>query len=191
MAGFGYNISNQKTSANQKSVVLIPKEVGIKGIVLEYQSGLYGIYDCNVNKLVIPFSYNKVYSDTDNKTGITSYYLELNGEKTELRQFLEETGRITENGEDQNDENDTSEESSFTEEMNNLSTKGKLSETSNEDEQYFEENQNTSSDDQNEEQPEENADGNEGNSEENPEQENTNEELNNEENSEADQNGAV
>ena len=189
LAGFGYNISNQKTSANQKSVVLIPKEVGIKGIVLEYQSGLYGIYDCNVDKLVIPFSYNKVYSDTDNKTGITSYYLELNGEKTELRQFLEETGRITENGENQNDENDTSEESSsFTEEMNNLSTKGKLSETSNEDEQYFEENQNTSSDEPNEEQPEENADEN---GEENPEQDNTNEELNNEENSETDQNGAV
>ena len=191
LAAFGCNISNQKNGANQKSVVLIPKEVGIKGIVLMYQSGLYGIYDCNANKLVIPFSYNRIYSDTDNKTGITSYYLELNGEKTELKQFLEETGRITETEEEQNDENDTSEESSFTEEMNNLSTKGKLSETSNEDEQYFEENQNTNSDNQNEEQTEENTDGNEGNLEENPEQENTNEELNNEENSDADQDGAV
>ncbi len=187
LASFGCNISNQKTSANQKSVVLIPKDVGIKGIVLMYQSGLYGIYDCNADRLIIPFSYNKVYSDTDNKTGITSYYLELNGDRTELRQFLEENGLITENGEEENEENDTSEESSFTEEMNNLSTKGKLTETSNEDEQYFEENQDTNSDEPNEEQPEENANEN---GEENPEEENTNEELNNEENSDADQSEA-
>lgn len=149
-AGFGCDISSSKTSANQKSIVLIPKEVGIKGVVIMYKSGLYGIYDCNVNSISVTFMWSRIYSNTDNKTGVVSYYMENNvtGEKVELNQFLTENSLITETGEDEEDDDtaDTSSGgSSFTEEMNNLSTDGKLNNSSNEDEQYFDnlENQNT------------------------------------------------
>ena len=141
MSGFGCDISSNKTSSKQKSVTLIPKELGIKGVVIQYQSKLYGIYDCNVNAMVIPFVWSKIYSDTDNKSGVTSYYMESpTGEKVDLKQFLIDNNLVSENGEEEEEEPDdtASTSSSFTEEMNNLSTKGRLQETTSEDDQYFE-----------------------------------------------------
>ena len=159
LAGFGCDISNSKTSSKQKSVVLIPPEIGIKGVVIMYQSELYGIYDCNVNRLVVPFVWSKIYSDTDNKTGVTSYYMESpTGEKVDLKQFLIDNNLVTETGEDEEtEEEESGSSSSFTEEMNNLSTQGKLSDTSSEDEQYFEDINNTSDSESENEEP----DGNE------------------------------
>ena len=141
LSGFGCDISSNKTSSKQKSVTLIPKELGIKGVVIQYQSKLYGIYDCNVNAMVIPFVWSKIYSDTDNKSGVTSYYMESpTGEKVDLKQFLIDNNLVSENGEEEEEEPDdtASTSSSFTEEMNNLSTKGRLQETTSEDDQYFE-----------------------------------------------------
>ena len=146
LAGFGCDISSSKTSSKQKSVVLIPPEIGIKGVVIMYQSELYGIYDCNVDRLIVPFVWSKIYSDTDNKTGVTSYFMESpTGEKVDLKQFLIDNNLVSETGEEKEKEvEESSSSSSFTEEMNNLSTQGKLGDTSNEDEQYFENLDNTS-----------------------------------------------
>ena len=182
-AGIGCDISSSKTSTNQKSVVLIPKEVGIRGVVLMYQSGQYGIYDCNANSITVTCIWSRIYAETNNKTGETLYYLDLNGDKKELKQFLEENNLITEN-EEADDEtantDDTSEDAntpSLTERMNNLSTQGKLNDTANEDEQYFEENTSET-----EENPEE--DTTEGDSVENPDENGTEEENTEETNEE-------
>ncbi|MBR3696885.1 MAG: WG repeat-containing protein [Clostridia bacterium] len=81
---FGYNTSSMDISG-ESSVLIIPEEVGIRGIVVCYD-GLYGIYDVNVKNLVIPCACSRIYSIT--KLGTTTYYMEFNGEQIDLYNYI-------------------------------------------------------------------------------------------------------
>lgn len=81
---FGYTTTSTDTSG-EASVLVIPEELGIKGIVVCYD-GLYGIYDVNVKNLIIPCACSRIYSIT--RTGTTTYYMEFNGEQMELNNYL-------------------------------------------------------------------------------------------------------
>ena len=92
----------------EDNVLLIPRELGIEGIVVS-QNGMYGIYDVNVKNLIIPIVCTRVYSIT--KAAKTTYYVEYNGEQIELDSYLEQQGlksiqneEVEENNE-QTDEN--------------------------------------------------------------------------------------
>lgn len=86
------------------SVLTIPESVGIKGIVINL-NGLYGIYDAEAGRLIIPCACSKIYSRT--KSGVTTYYLEYNEQEIELESYLEANNlkSITES----NQENETEE----------------------------------------------------------------------------------
>lgn len=71
--------------AGANNVLTIPSRLGIKGIVVE-RDGLYGIYDANVEHLIVPCACTKVYSRT--KSGETTYYLEYNGQEIDLDNYL-------------------------------------------------------------------------------------------------------
>lgn len=81
---FGYATTSADTSG-EASVLIIPEELGIKGIVVCYD-GLYGIYDVNVKNLIIPCACSRIYSIT--RAGTTTYYMEFNGEQMELNNYL-------------------------------------------------------------------------------------------------------
>lgn len=90
--------ASSTTSGNEQSVLIIPSEVGINGIVIKYNN-LYGIYDVNAKEIILTCVCPKIYAIT--KNGKTTYYMEFNGEQIELEQFLIEQGfkNIDENGE--------------------------------------------------------------------------------------------
>lgn len=67
------------------NVLIIPEDVGIQGIVVNL-NGLYGIYDAEVGKLIIPCVYTKIYSKT--RAGKTIYYLEYNDQEIVLSEYL-------------------------------------------------------------------------------------------------------
>lgn len=78
---------NKATVVNEHDNVLtIPESVGIKGIVVNL-NGLYGIYDAQAKRLIIPCACTKIYSKT--KSGVTTYYLEYNEQEIELGSYLE------------------------------------------------------------------------------------------------------
>ena len=80
--------NNRATTVNEHdSVLTIPESIGIKGIVVNL-NGLYGIYDVQVKRLIIPCACTKIYSKT--KGGVTTYYLEYNEDEIELESYLEE-----------------------------------------------------------------------------------------------------
>ena len=81
---FGYTTTSSD-NAGEASVLVLPAETGIKGIVVCYD-GLYGIYDVNVKNLIIPCACTRIYSIT--KLGTTTYYMEFNGEQMELNNYL-------------------------------------------------------------------------------------------------------
>ena len=81
---FGYATTSSDTSG-EDSVLILPEETGIKGIVICYD-GLYGIYDVNVKNLIIPCACSRIYSIT--RAGTTTYYMEFNGEQMELNNYL-------------------------------------------------------------------------------------------------------
>lgn len=81
---FGYTTAATDTSG-EESVLVIPEETGIRGIVVCYD-GLYGIYDVNVKNLIIPCACTRIYSKT--MAGTTTYYMEFNGEQMELNNYL-------------------------------------------------------------------------------------------------------
>lgn len=77
--------SSATTLNDYDSVLTIPESVGIKGIVVNL-NGLYGIYDAQAKRLIIPCACTKIYSKT--KSGVTTYYLEYNGQALELESYL-------------------------------------------------------------------------------------------------------
>lgn len=81
---FGYTTTSSDTSG-EASVLILPEETGIRGIVICYD-GLYGIYDVNVKNLIIPCACSRIYSIT--RAGKTTYYMEFNGEQMELNNYL-------------------------------------------------------------------------------------------------------
>ena len=81
----GYIGISSKDNSSEENVLIIPEEVGIKGIVICYD-GLYGIYDANANAIIIPCACSRIYSVK--KLGTTTYYMEFNGEQIELNNYL-------------------------------------------------------------------------------------------------------
>ncbi len=71
---------------NQKSILEIPAEVGIKGIIIS-QNGMYGVYDVTSENLIVPCVCTKAYSIT--KAAQTTYYLEYNEQQLNLKDYLE------------------------------------------------------------------------------------------------------
>lgn len=80
-------ILEEKESSSEKSVLLIPEEIGIHGIVVGSDKG-YGVYDVNAGRWVISDVCSKIFSKT--KLGETTYYVEYNGVQMDLEQYLEE-----------------------------------------------------------------------------------------------------
>lgn len=74
-----------QTSGSKQNVLIIPSEVGINGIVYNF-NGYYGIYDVNEEKPVIPPACESVYAIT--KSGETTYYFDYNGQTIELKKYL-------------------------------------------------------------------------------------------------------
>ena len=80
--GFGY----LSDVSGEDSVLLIPKEVGFNGLVINFD-GRYAIYDVDREIIAAPAVYNKIYSVT--KAGATTYYADFNGEQLLLKGVLE------------------------------------------------------------------------------------------------------
>lgn len=150
--GFVPDEKDKKNSLN--SVLVIPKEYGIQGLVVE-QDGLYGIFDLEILELVIPCSLNKVYAKTE--SGDFSYYMQVgedifdvkeyfadydNGFEEEPEEVIEEQEApeeseeiIEEDSENIDEENISNEEEGQTEELPNEEEEQiEDEETSNEDE---------------------------------------------------------
>ncbi len=89
--GLGYISTEEASSGNEESVLLIPSYVGINGIVVNYNDR-YGIYDVNVG-LTVPTVFEKIYSRT--KNGETTYYVLYNGEEMNLTDYLKSSNLNT------------------------------------------------------------------------------------------------
>lgn len=101
----GYkNIEDKTSSSRENNTLLIPSSVGINGIVIGLE-GLYGIFDVNEQRIILPCAYTKIYSLT--KGGVTTYYVEYNGEQKELAGILKENNlvNITEDNKKENNSN--------------------------------------------------------------------------------------
>ncbi|MGN1299658.1 MAG: WG repeat-containing protein [Candidatus Scatovivens sp.] len=89
--GFGYKTKTTDTSGEENTLI-IPKSTGVEGIVLT-SGDLYGIYDINLKREVIPCLCSRIYSITNN--GVTTYYMEFNGNQLEMRKYFEDHNMIT------------------------------------------------------------------------------------------------
>lgn len=108
-------VENSKTTQinEHDSVLTIPESTGIKGIVVNL-NGLYGIYDAEAKRLIIPCACTKIYSKT--RSGVTTYYLEYDEQELELESYLEQnnlksidTSALQENQQEENNENQVNE----------------------------------------------------------------------------------
>ncbi len=121
--GFGYkSTATSSTSGNEQSVLIIPSEVGINGIVVNYND-LYGIYDVNTEALIFPCVATKIYAIT--RSGTTTYYVEYNDEQIVLKDWLKENGlnNVDNNGQyldEEEDNEDTSNETTNKENENTV-----------------------------------------------------------------------
>lgn len=84
--------NNTVISNDYESVLTIPESLGIKGIVVNL-NGLYGIFDAEVKRLIIPCACSKIYAKT--KSGVTKYYLEYNEQELDLENYLKENNLIS------------------------------------------------------------------------------------------------
>ena len=86
---FGYLIDTEE-STKEQSVLSIPAELGIKGLVVKL-NGYYGIYDMTTENLCIPCVFEKIYAET--KAGVTTYYLQESGANpVSLELFITQNG---------------------------------------------------------------------------------------------------
>ncbi len=82
---FGF-LPNQEDKKNElNSTLIIPKEYGIYGLVIE-QNGFYGIFDLKKSDIVIPCSLNKIYSKTE--SGELNYYMETDENLINIKEFF-------------------------------------------------------------------------------------------------------
>lgn len=89
--GVGYK--TQETDVNgEKSVVIVPKETGLEGIVVK-MDGLYGIYDINVNSEVIPCLCTRIYSIDEGEN--IKFYMEFNGNQLEMKEYFNAHNMVT------------------------------------------------------------------------------------------------
>lgn len=110
--------NNTVISNDYESVLTIPESLGIKGIVVNL-NGLYGIFDAEVKRLIIPCACSKIYAKT--KSGVTKYYLEYNEQELDLENYLKENNLIS--------VTNTSEEEEETNTISNTTTNTTANET--------------------------------------------------------------
>lgn len=96
--------NNATTTNDYDNVLTIPESMGIKGIVVNL-NGLYGIFDAQVKRLIIPCACSKIYSKT--KSGVTKYYLEYNEQEIDLATYLTENNLISVNRNETTENNET------------------------------------------------------------------------------------
>lgn len=90
--GFGYkSTASSRTSGNEESVLTIPRELGIEGIVIN-QDDLYGIYDVNEEKIILPCVFTKIYAVR--KSGQITYYAEYDGTTCNLKEYLRDNNLV-------------------------------------------------------------------------------------------------
>ena len=95
---FGYeNMDTKQSSLTEISILSIPSELGIKGLVIKY-GDFYGIYDMNTKALALPAVYSKIFAYIEN--GVTTYYVEYQGNKMDLKELIEslDVASLDENG---------------------------------------------------------------------------------------------
>lgn len=90
------NTSSQNTTSTAyasteeyESLLTIPESVGIKGVIINL-NGLYGIYDVEAKRIIIPCACTKIYPKV--RAGVRKYYLEYNDQEIELEEYLEQQG---------------------------------------------------------------------------------------------------
>lgn len=104
-----YDTKNSESLVSgEKSVFIIPEEVGIRGFVICKKNEGYGIYDAKAEKIVIPTVCSKIYSVT--KEGTTTYYVEYDGMTLELKQYLIDNNLISINNTPEENTEETSTE---------------------------------------------------------------------------------
>ena len=95
---FGYeNMDTKQSSLTEISILSIPSELGIKGLVIKY-GDYYGIYDMNTKSLALPAVYSKIFAYIEN--GVTTYYVEYQGNKMNLKELIDslDVATLDENG---------------------------------------------------------------------------------------------
>lgn len=76
----------------ETSVLTIPKETGIEGIVVSV-NGLYGIFEKNTKSELIPCACTRIYSIKNGEQ--ENYYMEFEGYQLEMREYFESHNLIT------------------------------------------------------------------------------------------------
>lgn len=112
--GFGY----LSDVSGEDSVLIVPKEVGMSGLVINFD-GRYAIYDADKENIAVPAVYSKIYSVT--KAGETTYYAEFNGEQLLLKDIIKSltTEETQSNPETTDEDTETDEESSENDDVYN------------------------------------------------------------------------
>lgn len=82
---FGFVPNEKDKKRGYDSVLVIPKEYGIHGLIIE-RDGLYGIFDLEILELVIPCSLTKIYTKTE--SGDFSYCMQVGEELFDVKEFF-------------------------------------------------------------------------------------------------------
>lgn len=88
--------------ASVKDTVIIPKEIGVEGIIISLGESYYGIADSN-GRIIIPCSYSKIYASSN--LGETEYFYEMGENKDLLENLLRQSSYINTNNSMGSEEN--------------------------------------------------------------------------------------
>lgn len=91
--GFGYQ-TTLSDKAGEESLLIVPPETGIKGIVVNI-GGAYGIYNIDDPDKGIPSSCTRIYCVTNN--GVSTYYMEFNEMQLEMSEYFKSHDMVTVN----------------------------------------------------------------------------------------------
>lgn len=147
---FGFLPKQDDKKNELNSVLVIPKEYGIYGLVIE-QNGFYGIFDLKKSDIIIPCSLNKIYSKTE--SGELNYYMETDEDVINIKEFFEDySDEVDEEtpqepNEENIESNNPQNEENFEDENQNV-----IEENEEQDENLHEEEQENSNEDVSEEQ---------------------------------------
>ncbi len=92
LLGCRYIDSKVQLQNGQSGVILLPESIGIKGIVL-YRDNSYGIFDAEVERLIVPTVCSEVYKIL--KAGETTYYIVFGGTQYDLQKYIRDNNLIS------------------------------------------------------------------------------------------------
>ncbi len=142
---FGYIATDEDKEEGFDSVLLLPKESGINGIIIK-QNDLYGIFDLDGVNVLVPCSLTKVYSVT--RDGQTEYFMLFDDQEINVSDYFSDyVNDESEMNQENDDKNDENNENDFDEENNNENNESNNAENSDE----IENNENNGFDDENNE----------------------------------------